>query len=602
MRHNAQIIVATALGLIASMTLFVNAFAAQSLEGLDIIGTPDKLHIMLSSHQILPARVVRQQSDEIILEISQIDTRSPIATHFGGQSMVSHVSMQALDDTHMRIVLRGQDLPQADVAFKPVSLPQAGDLFRYERSNYHTSPATLHRPAMGKTALKNNTTKLSAAQSAQDKTLTPRADKSIAGGGTGKATRFATPPQGKLTTHKPAPLFAALPMNGEGDVDREGNAETTVNNQQAAGQNAQSQHMQNPEAGSGQADPYETLLNKINTTEKNTNTRPQTAASPQLATLNPKPGDDDLADNTLAATPGEKSDSKTGAIALEAQAQVANETDAVLQGINWLRRFGPSLLGGMIIALGGGLLLWVFKRKQNNDGHNTHDLMGNEIGEDAYWPDETPPELVKPTKRQASRPVESGHAIGLRGLSAEALAQTSANALPNPSFRNPQAVKHYQQMQSRGYRSDSATDNPLNTRTGDNRPASPAQQARQRLLNERSNNTSITNPIKPNTLKANQLQEATGEAIRRSASIKQRREEWISNTQHVANTTPPQDLLKQRNGVRESLAQMQSGKGPLPANPEVLDFLKSVADYMDNPNKAVPTAANTNAKPTTPRR
>jgi hypothetical protein len=81
----------------------------------------------------------------------------------------------------------------------------------------------------------------------------------------------------------------------------------------------------------------------------------------------------------------------------------------------------------------------------------------------------------------------------------------------------------------------------------------------------------------------------------------------------VANTAPPQDLLKQRNGVRESLAQMQSGKGPLPANPEVLDFLKSVADYMDNPNKAIPAATNPstidtsatkqpNAKPIAPRR
>jgi hypothetical protein len=439
------------------------AFASVTLEGLEVIGTPDKLHVMLKSHQLIPARVVSQSADAVVLELSNIDTRSPIATRFSGQSLVSHVSMQALDDTRMRIVLRGEALPGADIAFKPVQAPPASVLFQYEEpaKNVNVVKPAVKKPAK---AISKPNPQPAAPQNDLIEAITTSPKKPKA---------FATAPAAhKINAPISAPVIETLPP--EGHVD----AATS----EAFNQTADKTHLE-------KTDPYEPLITAIN-------------------------GD-----------PAADVPAKAPVVAMQANADLAEtpveqESKKAFDGLNWLQTVAPGLLGGVLMALGGGALFWFFKRPARHAAADYAD----------YWDDEAPPaDPPRRVKRQGSRP------DGMLGLSA--LQQPEPAYAPARPAVNPSGIRHYQKAES---------------------PRNTGKLATERLASMTRDDYDITR-----------------EEVRRSAGVKHRQVEAFQPPKAAAAT------INRRNGVRESLSQLQTAKNGLPANPEVLDFLKSVADYMD---------------------
>ena len=489
---------AVTMGLTLAHTLvnplaYANGPGSVTLEGLEVVGTSDKLHILLKSHQLIPARVVSQRADEVVLELGNIDTRSPVSTRFSGQSLVSHVSMQALDDNRMRVVLRGESLPGADIAFKPVQAPPASALFQYEE------PA---RPVKKTAARVKQADKLASAKAAGKIAAKPQPDKKLlpddhsvdlleaALPDAPKPKAYATAP--RAAASKPiAPIVETLPPEAHIDA-----AATEAFNQ--ASDQAYTQQTHPSQNNTPQNDPYEPLISAMNGDPA---AEAKTPVAMQAS-----------AENTQI-TPAEA------------------ESKKAFDGLNWLQTIAPGLLGGLLMAIGGGALFWFFKRPTQPTA---------DYGD--YWDEAPPAEPPRRVKRQASRP------DSLLGLSALQQPEPAYSA-PRQSV-NPSGIRHYQKA---------------DRNTGKLAAERLASMTRADYDTPRDTARDITRDAS---------RDLTREEVRRSAGVKHRQVEAFQPPKAATGNS-------QRNGVRESLAQMQTGKTGLPPNPEVLDFLKSVADYMD---------------------
>jgi hypothetical protein len=544
---------ATYLAVSIGLTMMTSmAFANVTLDGLEVVGTHDKLHVLLKSHQLIPARVVSQRPDEVVLELSNIDTRAPIATRFSGQSLVSHVSMQALDDNHMRIVLRGDAIPDADIAFKPTQAPSAEALFRYEQPGRgYTKPLALtpaHKKAVSQQAAKT-TAKTAKPQTTKSQDAVPldlleaaSAGKPKAYASAGKPKAYASAPKAKAS-QPVQPIIETLPP--EATVDPIETVQQPAAHKPAVSQNTP------------HADPYEPLLSAIN----------GDPASDAVAFPAKADNHNSLRDQDLQKA---EQESKTAA-----------------DGLNWLQTIAPSLLGGVFMAIGGGSILW-FLRQHKRPANGSSHYRDADYDDDNDWYEAPPatPAVPRRVKRQASHPTaqytgQRDDVLGLAGFNRQLAESKPALHRPapvvNPRHGNPQGLRQYAQANTPQPSQQPLADAPRR-QTDDrlNRKPSPTarQQATDRLASMVRDDYGITQ-----------------DEVRRSAGVKQRRVDAFQPPkvdQALPARRPERDdndhtryKNASRNGVRESLAQLQSGKSGLPPNPDVLNFLKSVADYMD---------------------
>jgi hypothetical protein len=460
--------------------------AAVVLEGLEVVGTPDRLHIMLKSQQLMPARIIRQQADEVIVELTNVNTQTPITTRFSGQNLVSHVSMQAMDDNRLRLVLRGSKLPLPDVGFKPVAATSAhNELFQYETPTpaVKSAPKPLAVP--------------------QPKAAPP------------KITPIAK------TAEKPTPQKATQPKPPATDADL-----TTL-----------------PEfaASSAGAAPNKAYASAPKTTVA------KTPAKPLFADVPPQSTEATHADPYASITTPAKSvpDVTATTPALPVAAQATAETEAVQDAIAWVHQYGPALLGGMLIALGAGVVVLWHKRRQHSVAQaNQLEALAHEA-----WPEDEAP---MPVRRQANRPYSQNP---YEGADTGYMPPTEILGLAALRRPNPAGIRQYQQSVA-------------------TRSVKPPQGSAS-VANQRLSQMASQTP-RPNA-------DLTRDEVRRTANVKQRTSELFQpeRVPTTAQNMPLKNTPKApaRNGVRESLEQLQNGNQP--ANPEVLTFLKSVADYMD---------------------
>jgi hypothetical protein len=91
------------------------------LESVDFKTSENQTHIMLHTGSIVPVQKVMSTENKLILEIDQVNTSQSILTNFTGASNISHVIMQPINDHKVRMIIRGKKLSPPTVAFSNAS-------------------------------------------------------------------------------------------------------------------------------------------------------------------------------------------------------------------------------------------------------------------------------------------------------------------------------------------------------------------------------------------------------------------------------------------------------------------------------------------------
>jgi hypothetical protein len=87
------------------------------LESVDFKTTENQTHIMLHTGSIVPVQKVMTSENKLILEIDQINASQTVRTNFTGASNISHVIMQPINDHKVRMIIRGEKLSPPTIAF-----------------------------------------------------------------------------------------------------------------------------------------------------------------------------------------------------------------------------------------------------------------------------------------------------------------------------------------------------------------------------------------------------------------------------------------------------------------------------------------------------
>ncbi len=107
-----------ALGLVLMPAFAAPVWAENfNLESVDFANTDDGMRIILHTGSIVPVQKVLISDKKVILDIDQVNAGETVRTNFAGASNVSHVIMQPLNDHKIRMVIRGEDLSSPSVAF-----------------------------------------------------------------------------------------------------------------------------------------------------------------------------------------------------------------------------------------------------------------------------------------------------------------------------------------------------------------------------------------------------------------------------------------------------------------------------------------------------
>jgi hypothetical protein len=87
------------------------------LESVDFKTAENQTHIMLHTGSIVPVQKVMTSENKLILEIDQINASQTVRTNFTGASNISHVIMQPINDHKVRMIIRGENLSPPTIAF-----------------------------------------------------------------------------------------------------------------------------------------------------------------------------------------------------------------------------------------------------------------------------------------------------------------------------------------------------------------------------------------------------------------------------------------------------------------------------------------------------
>lgn len=88
-----------------------------NLESVDFASTGNQTHITLHTGSIVPVQKVLSSDSKLILEVDQINAGDTIRTNFAGARNISHVIMQPIGEHKIRMIIRGENLAPPTVAF-----------------------------------------------------------------------------------------------------------------------------------------------------------------------------------------------------------------------------------------------------------------------------------------------------------------------------------------------------------------------------------------------------------------------------------------------------------------------------------------------------
>ena len=88
-----------------------------NLESVDFASTGNQTNIILHTGSIVPVDKIMVSDNKLILDIDQVNTTETVHTNFSGAANISHVIMQPLNEHKIRMIVRGQNLGAPSVAF-----------------------------------------------------------------------------------------------------------------------------------------------------------------------------------------------------------------------------------------------------------------------------------------------------------------------------------------------------------------------------------------------------------------------------------------------------------------------------------------------------
>lgn len=107
-----------ALGLVLAPCLWMPVWAENfNLESVDFTNTDAGMRIVLHTGSIVPVQKVLVSDNKLVLDIDQVNTGETVRTNFAGASNVSHVIVQPQNEHKVRMIIRGEGLSAPTVAF-----------------------------------------------------------------------------------------------------------------------------------------------------------------------------------------------------------------------------------------------------------------------------------------------------------------------------------------------------------------------------------------------------------------------------------------------------------------------------------------------------
>ncbi len=88
-----------------------------NLDSVDFSTTNQQTNIILHTGSIVPVQKVLTSENKLILEVDQVNATETIRTNFGGASNISHVILQPINEHKIRLIVRGENLAPPSVAF-----------------------------------------------------------------------------------------------------------------------------------------------------------------------------------------------------------------------------------------------------------------------------------------------------------------------------------------------------------------------------------------------------------------------------------------------------------------------------------------------------
>lgn len=102
------------------ITSFLPSWAGDlyPLQSIDFVSQQGTTKLLLHTGSIVPTRTVLVSSNKIVIDIDNVNTQEPIQTHFAHADNVSHVVLQPLSSSTVRVIIRGENLDPPSVSFK----------------------------------------------------------------------------------------------------------------------------------------------------------------------------------------------------------------------------------------------------------------------------------------------------------------------------------------------------------------------------------------------------------------------------------------------------------------------------------------------------
>jgi hypothetical protein len=137
-----------ALGIALAPCLMAPVWAENfNLDSVDFANSDAGMRIVLHTGSIVPVQKVLISENKVILDVDQVNSGETVRTNFAGATNVSHVIMQPLNDHKIRMIIRGEGLSAPTVAFYGAgSSSDGGGLSAEESSKLSMeTSAALHR-------------------------------------------------------------------------------------------------------------------------------------------------------------------------------------------------------------------------------------------------------------------------------------------------------------------------------------------------------------------------------------------------------------------------------------------------------------------------
>lgn len=143
---------AWAVSVALSVPMLTAAAWAQNfpLSNIDFLTHDGKTAIILHTGSIVPVNHVHADANKLILDISQVDAAPTVHTNFSGAHNISHVIMQPMGKNSVRMIVRGERLGVPSIAFAggpggaSVSASASAEAARHQRLAEETA-LSLHQ-------------------------------------------------------------------------------------------------------------------------------------------------------------------------------------------------------------------------------------------------------------------------------------------------------------------------------------------------------------------------------------------------------------------------------------------------------------------------